>query len=132
MLMDLVQTVDESDTHSETSHGTVPIETKGVVSLDPNLLPKTVITEAATTGWSRDVLEDTSDEMTELGIDLVYENANVAAEARPKRVTEELSCMPTPYGAVHNMWLSDDHSEAKQSVAPILELKLLLLKVPKL
>ena len=60
MLMDLVQTVDESDTHSETSHGTVPIETKGVVSKVPNLLPKTVITEAATTGWSRDVLEDTA------------------------------------------------------------------------
>jgi hypothetical protein len=50
MLIDRVHTVDESDTHSEPSQRTVPILTRGVVSLVPNLLPKTVITDAATTG----------------------------------------------------------------------------------
>ena len=93
-------------------------------ALKPAITPRTVTEELP--------VEALTDEMTELIIGLVYENANVTAEARPKRVTEELSCMPTPDGAVHNMWLSDDHSEAKQSVAPMLELKLLLLKVPKL
>jgi len=93
-------------------------------ALKPAITPRTVTEELP--------VEALTDEMTELIIGLVYENANVTVEARPKRVTEELSCMPTPDGAVHSMWLSDDHSEAKQSVAPILELKLLLLKVPKL
>ena len=40
----------------------------------------------------------------------------MSVEARPKRLSEELSRMPTPSGAVHAMWLSDDQIEIEQSI----------------
>jgi len=51
---------EDSDTQRETSHGNAPIRMRGELSLVPNRLPTTVITDAATTGWSKKELEDTT------------------------------------------------------------------------
>jgi hypothetical protein len=49
-LIDREHDAEESDTHREASHGNVPMLTTGVLSMTPNLLPTTVISDAATTG----------------------------------------------------------------------------------
>ena len=120
-----MQTVAVSAIQDVASQEVLDSDSRGDWSkLKPAISPRTVTEELP-----EEVLID---EATELTIGLVYENASVSVEVRPNRLTDELSSMPTPDGAVHSMWLSEDHSEAKQPVTPMLELRLLLLNVPKL
>jgi len=90
-----LQTVAVSANHALAEHEVLDKDNLGEWGLQPAMRPRTV-TEALP-------VELLNAEDVELTIGLEYEKAVVSVDERPKRLIDELSCIPTPEEALQTM-----------------------------